>query len=76
MPLRTRASAQMAPGTETVHYENLGHVIDVYGLLSNNCTTKVCDGLNELNSKALEIKGQKERFILPANLQGHLYMKI
>ena len=65
---------------------NNSRIIDDYNLLSNNCTTFVCDVLNQAGSKILESSKSYqtsawsifyntkvfERFVLPCSLQYHL----
>jgi RHS repeat-associated protein len=58
--------------------DSRAHIVGDYKLLSNNCTTVVCDALNDAGSEATERMANKagiqknERFVLPASLQDFL----
>lgn len=47
------------------HNSSDARIIDEYSLLKNNCTTKVSEALNKVNSRALEVN-----ILIPAHNYG------
>ena len=83
------SSSELPSNEQKIYYNDArARVIDRYNILTNNCTTIVCDMLNELESNCLYSSrlltnpyGQtiiipyKERFVMPARLSNFLQKK-
>ena len=81
------ASTQKPQNPNGDYYNNSNaRIIDEYSLLKNNCSTKVSEALNKINSKTLEVKvsipvnnyetwqiyTRTQTFNTPRGLQNHL----